>query len=342
MALTLRTGRNSSTDRRHNRRVNPDESATRCKSAVMGEERRPFIGSEAVASGWLSRYELRRYHRPIMPNIYLDKHIEPSLRQRVVAAHLWSGGEAVVAGLAASALHGSKWVDDDSPVELIWGNARSPRGVITRQDLLMENEIQQINGLRRDDADSAPHSTLDAVADSTMPSLASMRWCGQLTSRWKPSRNWRPDIADTRGLRQLEKALCLVDAGAESPRETWLRLMLIRDGYPRPETQIPVLSPDGLRRYYLDMGWRDLMLAVEYDGDHHRTSRELFAYEIERGRRHSRRRLAGRTGGRAQPPSRGFTSGAPRMGLTRVLTLRFSRFASRCTKPQAQSQRQIS
>ena len=24
------------------------------------------------------------------------------------------------------------------------------------------------------------------------------------------------------------------------------------------------------------------MLAVEYEGDHHRTSRELFAYEIER------------------------------------------------------------
>lgn len=247
----------------------------------MGEERRPFIGSEAVASGRLSRHELRRYHRPIMPNIYLDKHIEPSLRQRVVAAHLWSGGEAVVAGLAASALHGSKWVDDDSPVELIWGNARSPRGVITRQDLLMENEIQHINGLavttpqrtafdvgRRGRLDDAV-ARLDALVRATNLKVEAVE---VLAARHRHAR----------GLRQLEKALCLVDAGAESPRETWLRLMLIRDGYPRPETQIPVLSPDGLRRYYLDMGWRDLMLAVEYEGDHHRTSRELFAYEIER------------------------------------------------------------
>jgi hypothetical protein len=76
----------------------------------------------------------------------------------------------------------------------------------------------------------------------------------------------------TRGLRQLEAVLNLVDAGAESPKETWLRLLVIRAGYPRPRTQIPVLSPDGRRRYYLDMGWEDIMLALEYDGDHHRTS----------------------------------------------------------------------
>ena len=32
-----------------------------------------------------------------------------------------------------------------------------------------------------------------------------------------------------------------------------------------------MLSPDGSRWYYLDMGWEDIMLAVEYDGDHHRS-----------------------------------------------------------------------
>jgi very-short-patch-repair endonuclease len=65
-------------------------------------------------------------------------------------------------------------------------------------------------------------------------------------------------------------------------KETWLRLLVIRAGYPRPRTQIPVLSPDGSRWYYLDMGWEDIKLAAEYDGDHHRTTRELFAYQIER------------------------------------------------------------
>jgi len=108
----------------------------------MAEEQQPFIGSEALASGSLSRHELRRYYRAIMPNVYFDKRVEPSLRQRTLAAHLWSRREAVVSGLAASAMHGAKWIDHGSSVELIWHNARSPSGVVTRDQLLLENEIQ--------------------------------------------------------------------------------------------------------------------------------------------------------------------------------------------------------
>jgi hypothetical protein len=241
----------------------------------------PFIGSEALALGRLSRYELRRYYRAIMPNVYLDKRVEASLRHRITAAHLWSRGEAIVSGLSASAMHGSKWIDDDSLVELIWPNARPPKGVVTRDELLLENEVRLFGELavttpertafdlgRRGRLDDAV-ARLDALARATHLKICDVE---ELAARHR----------HTRGLRQLEQALALVDAGAESPRETWLRLMLIRDGYPRPETQIPVMSPDGLRRYYLDMGWEDIMLAVEYEGDHHRTTRELWAYEIER------------------------------------------------------------
>lgn len=113
----------------------------------MGEQFQPFIGSAAVASGRLSGYELRRYYRPIMPNIYLDKRVQPSLRQRIKGAHLWSRGDAIVSGLSASAMHGAKWIDDDTPVELICANARPPSGVITRKELLLENEIQQLDSL---------------------------------------------------------------------------------------------------------------------------------------------------------------------------------------------------
>src|SRR5689334_12096536 len=117
------------------------------KPAAMGKELQPFIGSEALASGSLSRYELRRYNRAIMPDVYLDKRVSPSFRQRILAAYLWSRREAVVSGLAASAVHRGKWIDDDTPVELIWDNARSPNGVITRDQLLLENEIQRLEGL---------------------------------------------------------------------------------------------------------------------------------------------------------------------------------------------------
>jgi very-short-patch-repair endonuclease len=85
-----------------------------------------------------------------------------------------------------------------------------------------------------------------------------------------------------RNLRQLEEALDLMDDGAESPKETWLRLLVIRAGYPRPRTQIRLLSPDGRRTYYLDMGWEDRMLALEYDGEQHRNDADIYANDIQR------------------------------------------------------------
>ncbi len=83
-----------------------------------------------------------------------------------------------------------------------------------------------------------------------------------------------------RGLRRLEDVLNLVDAGAESPRETYLRLLLIDAGLRRPQTQIPVVT--AVETYYLDMGWEDCMVAVEYDGDHHRTDPLQYRKDIRR------------------------------------------------------------
>jgi very-short-patch-repair endonuclease len=61
-----------------------------------------------------------------------------------------------------------------------------------------------------------------------------------------------------------------------------LRLLLVNAGLPRPRTQIPVLGEDGFPRYFLDMGWEDIMLAAEYDGGQHWTDPAQFAWDIER------------------------------------------------------------
>ena len=85
-----------------------------------------------------------------------------------------------------------------------------------------------------------------------------------------------------RNIRRARSALYLVDAGAESPRETWLRLILIKAGYPRPQTQIPVRDQYGALVAVVDMGWEDIKVAVEYEGDHHRTDRRQFNRDIAR------------------------------------------------------------
>lgn len=247
----------------------------------MNSPRQPFIGSEALAAGVMNRHELRTYYRAIMPNVYLDKRIEPSLQQRTTAAWLWSRQQAVIAGAAASALHGSRWIDQAAPIELIWRNARAPQRVITRADLLLDGETQVLNGLsvttpERTAFDIGRRGALGrAVADLDALAAAThfkVRDVVELAANHR----------HVRGLRKLEAALELVDAGSQSPKETWLRLLLVEAGFPKPRTQIPVLGRDGFPRYFLDMGWEDILLAVEYDGDQHWTNPAQHASDVDR------------------------------------------------------------
>lgn len=234
----------------------------------MNVDTGPFIGSEARASGALTRYDLRRYYRAVLPNVYIAKHIELTLQHRTAAAWLWSGRRAVIAGEAASALHGAKWVNDAVPVELVHSNAKAPKWVVTRDDLIYPNEVTTIRGMsvttvartafdlgRRGDLGDAV-ARLDALARAKRFTATDVVSVGA-------------QHGHARGLRQLDEALALFDRGSESPKETWLRLMLVDAGFPRPQTQIPVPGPDGFPLYYLDMGWEHLQLAVEYDGAQH-------------------------------------------------------------------------
>lgn len=247
----------------------------------MDSGHQPFIGSAALAAGTLSRHELRRYYRAIMPDVYLDARVQPWLRQRTVGPWLWSRREAVIAGAAASAIHGSKWVDDDAPIELIWRNARAPFGVVARDELLSRDETQCRDGLyvttpERTAFDVGRRGTVDrAVAD--LDAL-----CAATDFKVRDVLELAGNHRHTRGLRQLEVALNLVDGGAQSPKETWLRLLLINAGFPRPRTQIPVLDADGFPRYFLDMGWEEILLAVEYDGAQHWTDPWQYAHDIAR------------------------------------------------------------
>jgi hypothetical protein len=99
-----------------------------------------FIGSEALARGTVTRHHLQRSYRAIYPDVYVREPAEPSLRGRTVAAWLWSRRRAIIAGTAASALHGARWVDAGSPIELIWKNGRPPAGLVVRNDTLAQDE----------------------------------------------------------------------------------------------------------------------------------------------------------------------------------------------------------
>ena len=242
----------------------------------MGEM---FIGSEAVANGVVSRYELQRWYRPMYPNVHAPKRRELTLRDRTVGAWLWSRREAVVTGVAASALHGARWVDSDTAIELIWNCTRPPRGILARDERIAEDEITCVAGIpvttpARTAFDLGRHlprdaaiARLDALMYATPFSIEDVLL---LAKRYRGAR----------GVRRLKDALPLVDGGAASPKETWLRLLFIDAGMPRPTTQIPVVDGRGRLVRMLDMGWEDFMVAAEYDGDQHRTNRIQYVKDL--------------------------------------------------------------
>jgi hypothetical protein len=238
-----------------------------------------FLGREALGDG-LPRHELRCWYRPIFRGVYVPKTARPSLADRALGAWLTSDRSGVIAGVAASALLGAAWVDDTAPIEILVDDRRRQAGLVIRMDRCADDEVELVADLPvtttartafdlgRYQRRSAAIARLDALMRAAPYSADEV---SKLMRRYGP----------VRGVRQLRDLLPLIDPGAESPRESRLRLLLIDNGFPIPETQIPVL--DGGEPFaYLDMGWRHVQLAVEYDGEQHRTERPQYVKDMRR------------------------------------------------------------
>ncbi len=240
-----------------------------------------LIGSEALAAGTVTRHDLRACYRRLHPDVYVPRRADLTLEDRIAAAWLWSRRRGVVCGLAASALHGAKWVDVDEPIELAMPNHRPTAGVITRNCTLTDDEVINRGGMTL--------STVERTAFDLARTGPARQAVARLDALAAATHFKNEDVKElarrhpgARGMRRLDDVLGLVDAGAESPQETRVRLLLMDNGIPRPTTQIPVPGPNGLPRYYLDMGWDDIMVAVEYDGEHHRKNTADYRKDIVR------------------------------------------------------------
>lgn len=239
-----------------------------------------FIGSEAVAGG-LSWGQLQRDATRVYRDVYVPAGTELTAVVRAQAAWLWSRRRAVVAGLAAAALHGSKWIDHALNVDLYHDNRHRLPGLCTRAGLLGDDEVCVVSGVPVTTAErtaldlacwhplTAAVAAIDALARATDITMDDV---GLLAEQQ----------GGRRGIVRARRIIGMVDAGAQSPKESWLRIVLVQAGLPRPQTQIPIHDEFGKAIAYLDMGWEDVKIAVEYDGDHHRTRRSQYSYDIRR------------------------------------------------------------
>lgn len=239
----------------------------------------PFIGGEAIRDGHLTRGQLRWNHTAMHPGVYLSNSAERTLHQNTVAAWLWTSRRGVVAGRAAAALHGAKWVDSSTPIKMIAEHTRRRQGVIIHEERIAADEITYVGKLpvtspARAALDIARHLPRD-VAVAHLDALASATGVRYddviaLAGRYRGAR----------GIRRARTALALMDAGAQSPGETRLRLLLIDDGLPAPRTQIRV--SDGYDEAFIDMGYDEPQVGLDYEGSHHSENRGQYVYDIGR------------------------------------------------------------
>lgn len=241
----------------------------------------PFIGREALDAGRLTRHRLRTHFEAVFPGVYAPAGAELSAIARAQAAYLWTGREGVLAGRSAAALHGTKWVDANRPPEVLWSNRRAPRGLRVWSDSVADDEIVTIRGMRV----TTPERTALDIA-CRYPERRAVALIDALARATKLKPADVELLADRyvgrRRIRAARATLNLVDAGAESPQETYLRLMVIDNHFPPPQTQIPVYDAYGGLIAELDMGWEGMMIALDYEGDHHRTTRQAFNKGIRR------------------------------------------------------------
>ncbi len=72
------------------------------------------------------------------------------------------------------------------------------------------------------------------------------------------------------GIKGARRALEFAEPKSESPMESRLRMLLVGNGLPRPQAQVPIYDAGGTFAGRLDLYYADAKLGIEYDGENHR------------------------------------------------------------------------
>jgi hypothetical protein len=235
----------------------------------------PFLGSQALRRGAVTRSELRTRYRPVFRDVYIGRDADLTAARKARAAWLSTG--ATLAGLSAAAALGTKWLDGAAPAEIVRADRHRQQGILVHSYRLADDEVCTVRGMR---VTTAARTAFDIGRGLPVAKAVPILDALLNATGAKPADVIA--VADRhpgdRGVRRLRAALELADGGAESPQETRVRLLLVGAGLPKPETQIEFRD----LRIRIDMGWREWKVAVEYDGIQHWENRYQRSWDIER------------------------------------------------------------
>ncbi|WP_163702025.1 endonuclease domain-containing protein [Mycolicibacterium sarraceniae] len=234
-----------------------------------------------MESGLVTGYQLRTRYRAVYRNVYLANEVSLTAARRARAAWLFAGPDVVLAGISAAAVHGTKWLDGAAPAEIVRTDRHAPPGLVARSYAIADDQVCTRRGMR---ITTAARTAFDIGRTLPLPKAVPLLDALMNATRLKPTTVLAIAEASpgVRGVRQLRAAMKLADGGAESPRETRVRLLLIGAGQPAPETQIEFFDDYGEAIIRVDMGWRKWKVAVEYDGIQHWTDGKQRSWDIDR------------------------------------------------------------
>ena len=198
-----------------------------------------FLGREALGDG-LSRHDLRRWYQPVFRGVYAPKHAPLTLADRALGAWLTTDRAGVIAGVAASALHGAQLVWHGEPIEVLIGERRRQSGLIARMDRFSDDEVTEIGDLP---VTTPARTAFDLGRHLKRSAALALLYALVLAApfRIEEVEALLQLYGPARGVRQLRDLMPLVDADAESPKESWLRLLLVDGGLPAPGNTDPHL-----------------------------------------------------------------------------------------------------
>jgi hypothetical protein len=242
-----------------------------------------FIGSHAVAEGWLSRKQLESgLYRRVLHNVYVDPSVVIDHQMRARAAALLMPPEAAIGGRSAAAWFGAPFANATEPVVVVaprgcmWDG---PQGVRVHTTDLRPSEVwtteegvRLTTALRTAWDIACREPTLTAVALLDGMLRHSDLHGGDVTARALS------DEFDARrgrwGSRRAHFVLPLLDGRAMSPPESKVRVSCQLQGLPRPVPQYEVVE-DGVFLGQVDLAWPEARLIVEYEGAYHFEAQQI-------------------------------------------------------------------
>ncbi len=212
---------------------------------------------------------------------------------RAAAALLYVGEGGVLVSRTAAALYGCGAAEcADVHVTVPYTRrVRSRPGLVVHQGRLGRGDVVAHLGMPVATLDlvivemlcTAPRRVALATADQAVAAVGPERAESLLAAVRERLRH----RAGQRGTTRAAVLFGLVTGKADSPPESWLRLLVVDAGYPAPEPQYVVRDLAGRLVHVLDLAWPQLRIALEYDGYEAHENRET--HDAERDER-----LAGR------------------------------------------------